>query len=30
MIDQIPSLLTALYLLCNAPEEKPALLKPRH
>jgi uncharacterized protein len=30
MIDQIPELLTALFLLCNAPEEKPALLKPRH
>ena len=25
-----PELLTALFLLCNAPEEKPALLKPRH
>ncbi|MBE8603530.1 YecA family protein, partial [Pseudomonas sp. MAFF 301451] len=22
--------LTALYLLCNAPDEKPAILKPRH
>ncbi|AYC32238.1 YecA family protein [Pseudomonas cavernae] len=30
MIAQIPELLTALFLLCNAPEEKPALLKPRH
>ena len=30
MIDQIPELLTALFLLCQAPEEKPALLKPRH
>ncbi|AOE84435.1 YecA family protein [Pseudomonas sp. TCU-HL1] len=30
MIEQIPELLTALFLLCNAPEEKPALLKPRH
>ncbi|MDH4554875.1 YecA family protein [Pseudomonas sp. BN417] len=29
MIEQIPELLTALFLLCNAPEEKPALLKPR-
>ncbi|MBV2131399.1 YecA family protein [Pseudomonas sp. MAP12] len=29
MIDQIPELLTALFLLCQAPEEKPALLKPR-
>lgn len=29
MVDQIPELLTALFLLCNAPEEKPALLKPR-
>jgi uncharacterized protein len=29
MIDQIPELLTALYLLCQAPEEKPSLLKPR-
>ncbi len=29
MVEQIPELLTALYLLCNAPEEKPALLKPR-
>ena len=30
MVEQIPELLTALFLLCNAPEEKPALLKPRH
>lgn len=30
MVEQIPELLTALYLLCNAPDEKPALLKPRH
>ena len=30
MIVQIPEALTALYLLCNAPDEKPALLKPRH
>ena len=30
MIEQIPELLTALFLLCQAPEEKPALLKPRH
>ncbi|WXL27307.1 YecA family protein [Ectopseudomonas mendocina] len=30
MVDQIPDVLTALFLLCNAPEEKPALLKPRH
>jgi uncharacterized protein len=30
MMEQIPELLTALYLLCNAPDEKPALLKPRH
>ncbi|MFC2974526.1 UPF0149 family protein [Azotobacter bryophylli] len=30
MIEQIPELLTALFLLFNAPEEKPALLKPRH
>jgi uncharacterized protein len=29
MVEQIPELLTALFLLCNAPEEKPALLKPR-
>ena len=30
MVEQIPELLTALFLLCNAPDEKPALLKPRH
>lgn len=30
MVEQIPELLTALFLLFNAPEEKPALLKPRH
>ena len=30
MVQQIPELLTALFLLFNAPEEKPALLKPRH
>ncbi|MCY1185893.1 yecA family protein [compost metagenome] len=30
MIVQIPEALTALYLLCNAPDEKPAILKPRH
>ncbi|MBB3104476.1 YecA family protein [Azomonas macrocytogenes] len=29
MITQIPELLTALYLICHAPEEKPALLKPK-
>ncbi|GAB3384176.1 YecA/YgfB family protein [Azotobacter armeniacus] len=29
MIQQIPDLLTTLFLLCHAPEEKPALLKPR-
>lgn len=29
MIEQIPEILTALFLLCHAPEEKPALLKPR-
>lgn len=29
MIEQIPELLTALFLLCQAPDEKPALLKPR-
>ncbi len=29
MIAQIPELLTALYLTCQAPEEKPALLKPK-
>ena len=26
MVAQIPELLTALYLICHAPEEKPALL----
>ncbi|CAK9890655.1 MULTISPECIES: YecA family protein [Pseudomonas] len=30
MIVQIPEALTALYLLLHAPDEKPALLKPRH
>ena len=30
MVAQIPELLTALFLLFNAPDEKPALLKPRH
>ena len=30
MVEQIPELLTALFLLCQAPEEKPALLKPSH
>ena len=30
MIVQIPELLTALFLLFNSPDEKPALLKPRH
>ena len=30
MVEQIPEVLTALFLLCQAPEEKPALLKPRH
>ncbi|HFH4201154.1 TPA: UPF0149 family protein [Pseudomonas aeruginosa] len=29
MVAQIPDLLTNLFLLCQAPEEKPALLKPR-
>jgi uncharacterized protein len=29
MVEQIPEILTALYLICHAPEEKPALLKPR-
>ncbi|WP_263144325.1 YecA family protein [Pseudomonas sp. RIT-PI-AD] len=29
MVEQIPELLTALFLLCQAPDEKPALLKPR-
>lgn len=27
MLERIPELLTALYLLCNTPDEKPALLK---
>lgn len=27
MLERIPELLTALYLLCNAPDEKPVLLK---
>lgn len=30
MMVQIPELLTQLFLLCHSPEEKPALLKPRH
>ncbi|NBA97796.1 YecA family protein [Pseudomonas sp. R5(2019)] len=30
MIVQIPEALTALFLLCHAPDEKPAILKPRH
>ncbi len=30
MVAQIPELLTALFLIFHAPEEKPALLKPRH
>ncbi|HEN8801828.1 YecA family protein [Pseudomonas sp. CM25] len=30
MIVQIPEALTALFLLLHAPDEKPALLKPRH
>lgn len=30
MIEQVPELLTALFLLFNSPDEKPALLKPRH
>ena len=29
MVEQIPEGLTALFLLCQAPEEKPVLLKPR-
>ena len=29
MVEQIPEVLTALFLLCQAPEEKPLLLKPR-
>ncbi|MBF8781884.1 UPF0149 family protein [Pseudomonas fulva] len=30
MVVQIPEALTALFLLLHAPDEKPALLKPRH
>jgi uncharacterized protein len=30
MIVQIPEALTALFLLCQAPDEKPAILQPRH
>lgn len=30
MLERIPELLTALYLLCNAPDEKPVLLKNSH
>jgi uncharacterized protein len=30
MIVQIPEALSALFLLCQAPDEKPAILKPRH
>lgn len=30
MLEHIPDAITALYLLCNAPEEKPALLKNNH
>lgn len=30
MIVQIPEILTGLYLISHAPDEKPALLKPRH
>lgn len=30
MLERIPELLTALYLLCNAPDEKPVLLKNNH
>ncbi|MCJ8168812.1 UPF0149 family protein [Atopomonas sediminilitoris] len=30
MVGQIPEVLTTLFLLTQAPEEKPALLKPRH
>ncbi|QEY58250.1 YecA family protein [Pseudomonas sp. C27(2019)] len=30
MIEQIPEVLTALFLLCLEPEEKPVLLKPRN
>ncbi|MCC6077134.1 UPF0149 family protein [Pseudomonas sp. GCM10022188] len=29
MVEQIPEILTALFLLCQAPDEKPSLLKPR-
>ena len=29
MVEQIPEVLTALFLLCQAPDEKPVLLKPR-
>ena len=29
MVEQIPEVLTELFLVCQAPEEKPALLKPR-
>ena len=29
MVEQIPEILTGLYLLAHAPDEKPALLKPR-
>lgn len=28
--DDVHVALTALYLLCQAPDEKPAILKPRH
>lgn len=30
MLEQIPEVLTELYLLFQAPKEKPALLKPKH
>ena len=30
MVEQIPEVLTALFLLCQEHEEKPVLLKPRH
>lgn len=30
MLERIPELLTALFLLCNAPDEKPVLLKNNH
>ncbi|HHX34938.1 MAG TPA: YecA family protein [Gammaproteobacteria bacterium] len=30
MVEQIPEVLTALFLLCQAPDEKPVLLKPRN